>query len=126
MPLWQEGGNKKYEKRKRKVKVLNGFGIKLHYPSYSIVYISVPNSGTIILTYCTDWNIIIVHTIRRGDILSPRTGRPKIENPKCERLEIRMTKAEAERLSTCAKQLDVSKTEVLMKGLALVENECQK
>lgn len=37
-----------------------------------------------------------------------------------------MTKAEAERLSTCAKQLEVSKTEVLMKGLALVENECQK
>ena len=58
--------------------------------------------------------------------MSPRTGRPKSDNPKCERMEIRMTKEEAERLSICANTLAVSKANVLMKGLALVEKEIEK
>ena len=58
--------------------------------------------------------------------MSPRTGRPKSDNPKSERIEIRMTKEELGRLNACAKQLEVSKTDVLMKGLALVEKEIEK
>lgn len=37
-----------------------------------------------------------------------------------------MTKEEAERLSICANTLAVSKANVLMKGLALVEKEIEK
>lgn len=58
--------------------------------------------------------------------MSPRTGRPKSDNPKSDRLEIRMTKEESERLIKCSKELGISRTDVLMKGLSLVESELKK
>lgn len=58
--------------------------------------------------------------------MSPRTGRPKSDNPKSVRLEIRLTPSEAERLQRCADELKVPRTKVLMKGLDLVEAELQK
>ncbi len=58
--------------------------------------------------------------------MSPRTGRPKSDNPKNMRLEIRLTQYEADRLKKCADTLKVSRTEVLIKGLELVESELRK
>lgn len=58
--------------------------------------------------------------------MSPRTGRPKSDNPKNARLEIRLTQHEADRLKKCADTLKVSRTEVLIKGLELVESELKK
>lgn len=57
--------------------------------------------------------------------MSPRTGRPT-SNKKTERLEIRMTPDEAQLLQECADKLEVSKTEVIVKGIRLVKAELEK
>ena len=55
-------------------------------------------------------------------LISP-AGRPKIENPKNVRLEIRLTKQENELLSECAEKMQTTKTEVINKGVRLVKKE---
>lgn len=57
--------------------------------------------------------------------MSPRTGRPT-SNKKTERLEIRLTPEEAQDLQECADRLNVSKTEVINKGVRLVKAELDK
>lgn len=57
--------------------------------------------------------------------MSPRTGRPT-SNKRTERLEIRMTPDEAQLLQECADKLQVSKTEVIVKGIQLVKAELEK
>ena len=57
--------------------------------------------------------------------MSPRTGRPT-SNKKTERLEIRLTPEEAQDLQECADLLNVSKTEVINKGVQLVKAELDK
>lgn len=57
--------------------------------------------------------------------MSPRTGRPT-SNKKTERLEIRLTPEEAQDLQECADRLEVSKTEVINKGVQLVKAELDK
>ena len=57
--------------------------------------------------------------------MSPRTGRPT-SNKKTERLEIRLTPEEAQDLQECAVRLNVSKTEVINKGVQLVKAELDK
>nr|DAQ34165.1 MAG TPA: hypothetical protein [Caudoviricetes sp.] len=57
--------------------------------------------------------------------MSPRTGRPT-SNKKTERLEIRLTPEEAQDLQECADRLNVSKTEVINKGVQLVKAELDK
>lgn len=52
--------------------------------------------------------------------MSPRTGRPT-ENPKIERVEIRLTKGENKRLEELAKKCGMSKSDVLKCGIQLVE-----
>ena len=54
--------------------------------------------------------------------MSPKTGRPT-SNKKTERLEIRMTPDEAALLQECSDALQVSKTEVINKGVRLVKAE---
>lgn len=55
-----------------------------------------------------------------------RTGRPKIENPRTVRVGIRLTKEEAARLQNCADVLHLNKTDVIVKGIELVEKEIQE
>lgn len=57
--------------------------------------------------------------------MSPRTGRPT-SNKKTERLEIRMTKDELKDLQDCSKRMQISKTEVINKGVQLVKAELDK
>lgn len=57
--------------------------------------------------------------------MSPRIGRPT-SNKKTERLEIRLTPEEAQDLQECADRLNVSKTEVINKGVQLVKAELDK
>lgn len=54
--------------------------------------------------------------------MSPRTGRPT-SNKKTERLEIRLTPDELKLIEECAKVLNVSKTDVINKGIGLVKAE---
>lgn len=58
--------------------------------------------------------------------MSPRTGRPKSDNPKNVRLEIRLTQRDAERLQKCSDALNTTRTGVILKGIDLVEAELNK
>lgn len=57
--------------------------------------------------------------------MSP-AGRPKIENPKNVRLEIRLTKQENELLEECADRMKATKTEVIKEGVQLVKEKLDK
>lgn len=57
--------------------------------------------------------------------MSPKTGRPT-SNKKTERLEIRLAPNEAATLQECAERLQVSKTEVINRGVQLVKAELDK
>ena len=53
---------------------------------------------------------------KRGEEMSPRTGRPT-DNPKKVRLEVRLTENQAEMLTECAKNLKLTKTDVIVRGI---------
>lgn len=53
-------------------------------------------------------------------------GRPKIENPKSERLEIRLTKAEAKDIQYCAEKLNTNKTEAINVGIKMLKEKIEK
>lgn len=57
--------------------------------------------------------------------MSP-AGRPKIENPKNVRLEIRLTKEQSESLEECAKILGATKTDVIVRGIEKIRQEIKK
>ena len=58
--------------------------------------------------------------------MSPRTGRPKSENPKNIRLEIRLTNEQANKLQYCANILKTTRTSVILKGIDLVKSDIEK
>ena len=55
--------------------------------------------------------------------MPPRKGRPPIETPKNVSLEIRLTQEQAKVLSSCAERLNVSRTDVINRGIELVRME---
>lgn len=55
--------------------------------------------------------------------MSPRTGRPKIDNPKKNQTKIRTTDEELAKIEFCANKLGISKTEVILKGVEMVYTE---
>lgn len=58
--------------------------------------------------------------------MSPRTGRPHKDVTKCVNLGLRLTKETADKLQRCADLLNLSRTEVIEKGIDLVEAEIKK
>ena len=66
--------------------------------------------------------VLFMYGQKWGDLMSPRTGRPT-NNKKTERLEIRLTKQEADVLNECAERLGASKTEVINRGVLMVKAE---
>lgn len=58
--------------------------------------------------------------------MSPRTGRPPIENPRNVNLNIRITKDEANLIQECADALNTTRTEVIVKGVRMVKDELEK
>ena len=57
--------------------------------------------------------------------MSP-AGRPKIENPKNIRLEIRLTQEQSDDLEYCARELNKNKTEVINLGIQKIKDELEK
>ena len=49
--------------------------------------------------------------------MSPRSGRPKIENPKKKSLTLRLSEKEAQEIKECAEKLGISRTEAILKGI---------
>lgn len=59
--------------------------------------------------------------------MSPRTGRPPVNGEsRKEKLNIRLTKEEKGRIDKCAEELGISRTDAIMKGIGLVEDEIGK
>lgn len=58
--------------------------------------------------------------------MSPRTGRPHKENPRNVNLNIRVTKDEAKMIQDCADRLSTTRTEVIVKGVRMVQDELDK
>ena len=58
--------------------------------------------------------------------MSPRTGRPLKEKTKSVNLGLRISEETAAKLQNCADELNISRTEVIEKGIDLVESEIKK
>lgn len=58
--------------------------------------------------------------------MSPRTGRPKIDNPKSEQIKIRATKQDKELLDECCKLLSKTQYDVVMNGIKMVYAKAKK
>ena len=55
--------------------------------------------------------------------MSPKTGRPKIENPKLKRLNIRLSDESFNDLELCSEKMNISKTKVVEIGIQKVKSE---
>ena len=58
--------------------------------------------------------------------MSPRTGRPKIDNPKSEQIKIRATKQDKELLEECCEITNKTQYQVVMEGIKKVYAENKK
>ncbi len=58
--------------------------------------------------------------------MSPRTGRPRKEITKSVNLGLRLTEETAAKLQRCADALGISRTEVIEKGIDLVDEAIKK
>lgn len=77
------------------------------------------------LTFCVHDIIISVYTRKVGDNLTPRTGRPKIENSKDIQLKIRADKQTISDLNFCCEFLDMTKSDVIRLGIQKVKSEVE-
>jgi hypothetical protein len=57
--------------------------------------------------------------------MSPRTGRPPIENPKMERITVRLTEYQQKILQKCSEKFGATKADIICRGLALMEVEME-
>jgi predicted DNA-binding protein len=55
--------------------------------------------------------------------MTPRVGRPKIENARTMKVDTRLTEEEEEKLVYCCEVLGLTKAEVVRKGIEKVYNE---
>lgn len=55
--------------------------------------------------------------------MTPRAGRPKIENARTMKVDTRLTEEEEEKLVYCCEVLGLTKAEVVRKGIEKVYNE---
>ncbi len=55
--------------------------------------------------------------------MSPRTGRPPSENPKSDRITVRLNEYQQTGLEECAEAFKTSKADIICRGLALMEVE---
>lgn len=53
--------------------------------------------------------------------MTARIGRPKSNNPKNVRIEIRIDQSTADKLQNCADRLDTTRTDIIVKGIDLVQ-----
>ena len=54
--------------------------------------------------------------------MSPRTGRPKSDNPRNKSLNVRLTQDELDLLQECAEKLNKTRTDTIVFGLYLIKN----
>ncbi len=65
-------------------------------------------------------------TQKVGDEVSPRTGRPKAENPKDIQLKIRADKQTMDDLDFCCEKLNKNRSDIIRLGIQKVKAEAEK
>lgn len=58
--------------------------------------------------------------------MSPRTGRPPIDNPKAERITVRLGKEESDILNEYCKSKEVERAEAIRRGIKKLEPDIEK
>ena len=58
--------------------------------------------------------------------MSPRTGRPKIENPKSNPIHVRLDNESSEILKKYCEQENVAKTEAIRRGIHKLKSDLEK
>lgn len=58
--------------------------------------------------------------------MSPKMGQKIKDNPKNVRLDLRLTKQEADDLQYCAEKLETSRTDVINRGVQKIKEEIDK
>lgn len=58
--------------------------------------------------------------------MSPRTGRPKIENPMKERITVRLDNESAQIVNAYCQQKNVDKAEAIRRGIDKLRSEIKK
>lgn len=58
--------------------------------------------------------------------MSPRTGRPKSDNPKSQEIKIRATKEDREKLLYCCEKTGKTQYQVVMEGINEVYKQLKK
>lgn len=58
--------------------------------------------------------------------MSPRTGRPKSDNPKRKQLGVRLDKEELEKLDSVAEYYNETRTESIRRGIEKLYSEIKK
>ena len=74
---------------------------------------------------CTRVYNLSVHK-KRGDTMSPRTGRPKAENPKDIQLKIRADRQTIVDLDHCCKKKGMNRSDIIRLGIQKVKQEVDK
>lgn len=72
-----------------------------------------------LLTFCHAFYIIMVWQ-KGGEDLSPRTGRPKVDNPKTIRYSIRLDLETEEKLQAYSLENNITKGEAIRQGISLL------
>lgn len=72
---------------------------------------------------CAQYKINVRTLKKGGDLLSPPQGRPPIDDPKTERLFIRVTPKEKQEIQSFAKSNGFSLLELIKKGIEAVKNK---
>lgn len=58
--------------------------------------------------------------------MSPRTGRPKLDNPKSEAIHLRLTKEDKDILEEYCRQEAITKTEAVRRGIRKLKDSIKK
>lgn len=74
------------------------------------------------MTFCEGDNIINARAKSEVNKMSPRTGRPKSDNPRNKSLNLRLTQEELDLLQECAEKLNKTRTDTIVLGLYLIKN----
>lgn len=77
-----------------------------------------------LLDFCTYKSLYYIYR-KRGEKMSAKMGRPT-DNPKNIRFEIRLDNDTNEKLEKCSSELNLTKTDVIRKGIDLVEKSIKK
>lgn len=72
------------------------------------------------MTFCVNSNIIIVDTESEVNKMSPKTGRPKIANPRNASIHIRVTMEEKKKIMDYCKNNNITCTELLLSAIKTV------